>query len=309
MRISTPQLYNTNVSNLTRQQSDLVHSQQQLSTGKRVLTPADDPVAAARALEVGQSVAINSAQATTQGTATDSLKQLDSRLSSINDILTYIHERAVQAGSGTLNQADRDTIATDVAAQFDELMSQANTVDPNGEYVFAGYKGDQQPFVGNLAGVTYQGDQGSRSLQVSNSRQIPIGVNGNELFMNVDDGAGGVTDTFSIISNLVSTIKNSGLSSSAYSAAIEKSMGQLNNAQDNVLRLQSQTGSRMVELDALTSMGENLNTQYASTLNTLVGLDYISTISTYQQQNTYLEASRSTFSKVSGLSLFNYLGG
>lgn len=309
MRISTSQLYNVNVDNLTRQQSDLVHTQQQLSTGKRVLTPSDDPVAAARALEVTQSSDINAQQNSTLGTATDALKQLDSRLSNINDIISYIKERAVQAGSGTLNQNDRNAIATDLSAQFDELLTQANTVDANGEYIFGGYKGNVQPFVGNLSGVTYQGDQGGRSLQVSNSRQIPISVNGNDLFMDVSNGSGGVTDTFSIVSNLISTLQNSSLSSSAYAASIQQSMSQLNSAQENVLRLQSQTGSRMVELDSLTSMNTDLNTQYTSTLNTLVGLDYVSAISNYQQENTFLEASRSTFAKVTGLSLFNYISG
>jgi len=150
-------------------------------------------VAAARALEVGQSYALNQQQKEAQGTASDALKQLDSRLGSINDILVYVRERAIQAGNAALNQSDRQAIATDVSAQFDELMSQANTVDANSEYLFSGYRGDIQPFTGSLAGVTYQGDQGVRSLQVSNSRQIPTSVSGDELFMQIDDGAGGRT--------------------------------------------------------------------------------------------------------------------
>jgi len=308
MRISTSQLYNVNVNTIGRQQSDLVHTQQQLSTGRRVLAPSDDPVAAARALEVGQSLSLNKVQKEAQGTATDALKQLDSRLGTINDIIVYARERAIQAGSDALNQSDRQAIATDLSAQFDELMSQANTVDANGEYLFAGYKGDTQPFIGNLAGVTYQGDQGVRALQVSNSRQIPTNVNGNELFMNIDDGAGGTTDVFSMVSNLVTALNNPAITSAAYHTAIQTAMGQFDNAQENVLRLRSQTGSRQVEVDALTGMGEDLNTQYAGRIDQLVGVDYVSAISDYQQQNTYLEASRTTFAKISDLSLFKYIG-
>lgn len=308
MRISTSQLYNVNVGTISRQQSDLVHTQQQLSTGRRVLSPSDDPVAAARSLEVGQSASLNKQQKEAQGTASDALKQLDSRLSSINDIVVYARERAIQAGNAALNTSDRQAIAKDLSAQFDELMSQANTVDANGEYLFSGYKGDTQPFVGNLAGVTYQGDQGVRALQVSNSRQIPTSVNGDELFMQIDDGAGGNTDMFTVFSNLVTALNNPTITSAAYNTAIQTAMGQLDNAQENVLRLRSQTGSRQVEVDALTNMGEDLKIQYAARIDELVGVDYVSAISDYQQQNTYLEASRKTFSQIADLSLFKYIG-
>lgn len=308
MRISTSQIYNVNVGTIGRQQSELVHTQQQLSTGRRVLAPSDDPVAAARALEVGQSYALNQQQKEAQGTASDALKQLDSRLGSINDILVYVRERAIQAGNAALNQSDRQAIATDVSAQFDELMSQANTVDANSEYLFSGYRGDIQPFTGSLAGVTYQGDQGVRSLQVSNSRQIPTSVSGDELFMQIDDGAGGTTDMFSVLSNFVSALNNPTITAAAYNTAIQTAMGQLDNAQENVLRLRSQTGSRQVEVDALTNIGSDLSIQYAARIEELVGVDYVAAISNFQQQNTYLEASRSTFAKITDLSLFKYIG-
>lgn len=308
MRISTAQIYSSNVATISQQQAERLHTQQQLSTGMRVLTPSDDPVAAARALVVGQSVALNSMQKESQGVASDSLGLLDKTLGSINDILSYIKDRAIQANAGSLSASEKESLATDISAQFDELMNLANTKDANEEYLFSGYMGNTKPFTGNLAGVSYQGDQGSRCLQVSNSRQIPTNVNGDELFMTIDDGAGGATNMFATISNLVTTLRDATLSGPAYAAAISTAEGQLDNAMDNVLRLDSQTGSRMVEVDALTSMGEDLNVQYSATISRLVGVDYTSAISTYQQQGTYLEAALSTFSKITGLSLFNYIG-
>lgn len=307
MRVSTSQFYLLNVNTINRQQSNLVHLQQQLSTGRRVLTPSDDPVAAARALEVEQSASLNSMQKKTQGTATDALTQLESRLGSINDILVYAKERAIAAGSDALGIADRQAIATDLSAQFDELLNLANTADANGEYIFAGYQGDQIPFSGNLSGVAYGGDQGVRSLQISNSRQIPVSVNGDELFMQIDDGAGGTTDMFKVVSDLVNSLNDATLTGSAYQAAIQTSIGRLDNSQENVLKFVSQAGSRQVEVEALTNMGDDLKIQYASRLNDLVGVDYAAALSDFQAQNTYLEASRTTFSKVAGLSLFQYI--
>ncbi|HSD38243.1 MAG TPA: flagellar hook-associated protein FlgL [Rhodocyclaceae bacterium] len=185
MRISTAQIYETNVGNITRQQGDLLKLQNQLSTGKRVVTPSDDPVAAARALEISQAAQRVQLQKAAQGTANDALSSLDSRLGSMGDLFAYVRERAIQAGNSTLNQADRDTIATDMQAQFDSLMSMANATDENGEFLFSGYKGDVKPFNGSLSGVSYAGDQGQRTVHVSNTRNIPMSLSGNELLMSI----------------------------------------------------------------------------------------------------------------------------
>jgi flagellar hook-associated protein 3 FlgL len=188
MRISTSQIYDTNVSTLSRQQSSLLNIQQQLSLNTRVTKPSDDPVAAAQALTVKQASAVVTQQTANQGTANDALKSLESKLSAISDIITYAKERTIQAGNGALNAEDLKSIAIDMRSQFDALMGLANSTDSNGEYMFAGFKGDTIPFSGNLSGgVSYQGDQGQRTLQVSNTRLMPVSNNGQQVFMSVDN--------------------------------------------------------------------------------------------------------------------------
>ncbi|MFT4172277.1 MAG: flagellar hook-associated protein FlgL [Rhodocyclaceae bacterium] len=188
MRISTSQIYDTNVSTLSRQQSSLLNIQQQLSLNTRVTKPSDDPVAAAQALTIKQASAVVTQQTTNQGTATDALKSLESKLAAIGDIITYAKERTIQAGNGALNAEDLKSIAIDMRSQFDALMGIANSADSNGEYMFAGFKGDTIPFTGNLSGgVSYQGDQGQRTLQVSNTRLMPVSNNGQQVFMSVDN--------------------------------------------------------------------------------------------------------------------------
>ena len=309
MRISTAQIYSANLATMSQQQSDLLTLQQQISTGKRVLRPSDDPVAAAHALVVTQSNSLNTMQMESQGVAKDSLKLLDKKLEYIGDILTYVKTQAVYAGNGSLSSEEKMSMASDISAQFDALLSLANSRDSNDEFMFSGYTGDTQPFITVGGGVEYQGDQGSRCLQVSSTRQIPINVNGSELFMSIDDGAGGKTSMFAIVSNFVTTLQDSSLSNTAYTAALSTVMGQLDFAIDNTLCLSAQTGSREVEVESLMSMGEDLEIQYSDTINRLVGVDYTSAISDYQQQKTYLEAAYNSFSQVSGLSLFKYING
>ena len=187
MRISTSQIFETNVGNITRQQTDLLHIQNQLSTGKRVVAPSDDPVAAARALEVSQAAEQQKLHKDAQGSANDNLSMLDSKLGALNELFTYVRERAIQAGSATLNQSDKDDIAADIQAQFDSLMSIANSTDANGEYLFSGFKGDVKPFSGDINGVTYAGDQGQRTVHVSNTRNMPVSMNGDEIFMRIQN--------------------------------------------------------------------------------------------------------------------------
>ena len=102
MRISTSQIYDAGALNIQRNQSALYKLQNQLSTGRRVLTPEDDPVAAAQALIVTQSQAVNAQQVENQGNASSQLGLVDSQLSSLTDLLQNVRERVVQAGSTCL---------------------------------------------------------------------------------------------------------------------------------------------------------------------------------------------------------------
>lgn len=184
MRISTNMIFARGVAAMQQQSAQLLHTQQQVATGRRILTPADDPIAAARALEVGQSKAVNTQFTTNQGTAQDNLNLLENRLTGVGEIFQFARERAVQAGNAALSPQDLQFIATDMRAQFDGLLSFANSQDASGEFVFAGYKAQTRPFDGNLAGVTYAGDQGVRTIQVSASRFMPVSLPGSELFEN-----------------------------------------------------------------------------------------------------------------------------
>lgn len=191
MRISSGMIYQAGVNSMQRQTSSLLHTQQQLSTGRRILTPADDPVAAARALEVTQAREINSQYITNQDNAKTSLGLAESQLAAIGDLIQNVQQRAVQAGNTTLTASDRDSIAKEVRARFDELIGIANATDGTGQYLFSGYQGNTKPFSGNVAvGVAYAGDDGQRALQVSASRQLPVSDAGSDIFERIRNGNG-----------------------------------------------------------------------------------------------------------------------
>jgi len=182
MRVSTSMIYEKGIAAIQRQTAELLHTQQQVSSGRRILTPADDPIAAARALEIDQSKAVNAQFTTNQGTAEDRLRVVENRLVGVGEVLQYARERAVQAGSAALSETELGFIATDMRAQFDALMALANSQDAQGEYLFAGYKANSIPFEGGIGGVIYNGDQGNQTIQVASSRYMEVSFAGSEVF-------------------------------------------------------------------------------------------------------------------------------
>jgi len=192
-------IYSQGVGSLQQQWRDLLHTQMEVSTGRRVLTPADDPIAAARAHELNQSKAVNAQFKTNLGYAKERMNLVESQLTGVTDILQYMRERAGYAGNGGHKEEDLRYIATDLRGQFEGLMGLANSQDGMGDYLFSGYKANDKPFNGDLFRTRYAGDHGSQTMQVSASRYLPVSLPGSDIFMSSrqlnDDLIGAYTGT------------------------------------------------------------------------------------------------------------------
>ena len=298
MRISTQYLFESGGARISDLQSSLVKTQQQIATGSRILTPADDPVAAARALEVTQSQSINTQLARNRQTAMTALTSEDSTLASVTNLLQSVQDTVTSAGNGTLSDVNRASLATTLQANLDQLVGLANTTDAQGNYVFSGYQSNTRAFVQTATGATYQGDSGQQLLQVDASRQMAIGNTGQSVFQ------GGGQDVFQTIKSLVTLLQTPGAPAPATLATLSSS---LNQSLNNVLTVRSSVGSRLNELDALNASGSDRDLQYSQTLSSLQELDYAKAVTQLTQQQTTLQAAQQSFVKISGLSLFNYL--
>lgn len=190
MRISTAQIFNSGASGIGRNQSDLFKLANQMATGRKVLTPEDDPIASAQALVLTQSSAVTQQFLKNQSDALGKLNIVESQVASVGDLLQSVRERLVQAGSTTLSNSDRAYITTELEARFSELMGIANSQDGEGNYLFSGYQGAVKPFSATTSGAAYQGDSGLRLLQVGAARQMATNVTGNQLFEAVRSGNG-----------------------------------------------------------------------------------------------------------------------
>jgi len=173
---------------MLQQQDTLIKTQQQLSTGRRVLTPADDPIAAAQALNVSQSLSLNQQYSVNRTTADSSLKLEENVLKKVTALLQDVHESAIRAGTASFTDADRVIVAKEIRSQLESLVGLTNTTDEKGQYLFSGYQATTKPFTQSGLNVQYQGDQGQRLSQVGPSRQLAISDPGTDIFERIKDG-------------------------------------------------------------------------------------------------------------------------
>ena len=188
MRIASSTMYDLSVSAINRQQAQLLKTQQQISASRRVLTPSDDPIASSRALEITQADSINTQYGANAQTATGRLSLTEQMLGRVTDVLQSIRQNAIAAGNGGFTASDRDTVAMDIQAMYDEVMTVANTTDGEGNYLFSGFQTDLKPFSPTAAGVQYLGDDGQRLVQVASGRQIAVSESGADVFMRIRRG-------------------------------------------------------------------------------------------------------------------------
>ena len=188
LRISTQMISERSLSAMLRQQSELNDTQQQLSTGRRVLTPSDDPASASRVLGLNRAVDTLSQYQSNIDRLTSRLETEEGTLDGITNLLQRVRELTVQGNNDVQAAADKGAIATEIRQLGEQLFSMANSRDSGGEYVFAGYQTGTRPFSYNLGAYSYAGDSGQRELQIAPDRTVADGDNGFDTFMNIATG-------------------------------------------------------------------------------------------------------------------------
>lgn len=210
MRVSTSMTFDLGATSLNRQQGEMLRVQQQLATGKRVLSAADDPGAAARAVEISSAAARNTQYASNQTAATASLSSMETTLSSFADELENVRQLLIQAGSGANSDQERANIAADLEARNTYLLSLANARDANGAFIFAGFQEGVQPFQQGASSVNFVGDSGFRQLPVSEGRTLPVSASGGVIFDQIAQG-NGVFETSAPATNAGSGVIDGGV--------------------------------------------------------------------------------------------------
>lgn len=304
MRISTLQIYDAGAARMGELQSALAKTQQQIATGRKMLSPSDDPVAAARALDVAQTKSINTQYASNRVQAKNSLAVVDSTLSGVSDMLLGVRDALVSVGNPNLTDNERGFIATELASRFQSILGLANTRDAQGNYLFSGFQTSTIPFVETAAGANYQGDAGQQLAQVDTNRQMAMSNPGVSVFQ------GGGQDVFQTLKDMVTLLQTPVVTpadQTALSAGIATGIADIDKALNNVLTVRASVGTRLQEIDALDNAGTDRDVQYSAILSEIQDLDYTQALTELSRQQVTLEAAQQSFVKTASLSLFNYI--
>ena len=189
MRISTNQIYDQNIRSIMNNQGDLAKTQEQLATGKRILTPSDDPVGAAKVLRLTEEIDELTQFQRNNDLVKGSLEQQEAVLTNITDSIKRARTLIVQSGNGILSDPDKRAIGAELEQIKLEVFDLMNTQDADGNYLYAGFQSGNQAFEYNPAAtgnaITFAGDPGVSFVQLSNSSKIQSTSNGYEVFENV----------------------------------------------------------------------------------------------------------------------------
>ncbi|QOC21219.1 flagellar hook-associated protein FlgL [Wenzhouxiangella sp. AB-CW3] len=190
MRVSTQWLYQSGLNGILGQQSNLNQTQLQLTTGRRINNPSDDPVGAARLQELERSVKQQEVFQKNIDRGRQRMGVAEQALSSTGNTVQRARELAVQAANDTLGSDQRAMVAAELRQRVEEMLLTANSQDGGGEYIFAGSRTGDKPFVRENGEVVYRGDSQARELVIGPGTTAAESLTGDQAYMRIRDGNG-----------------------------------------------------------------------------------------------------------------------
>ena len=306
MKISTHLMFERASHQMTSAQTNLAKSQAQLAQGKQIINPSDAPDQASTVQRLKSILTRQDSYQTALNTVQNRLQGEDSTLSSVSDLLIRAKEIAVQANNDTLSSDNRKALGVELQGLRDQMLSLANTKDTNGNYLFAGSKVTQPPFVSVAGGSPqYVGDQTRMKVMVGENRSMPINRTGTDAFVPVNrtapDGTSQGVGFFIVMDDLIKGVNTSDR------PKMQGGLGELDTLLGGLSMARANIGSGLKGIEQQTSVIEDTVLNLKTTLSSVEDLDYASAITKMNQQMLSLEAAQSSFAKISQLNLFNYI--
>ncbi len=295
MRVADQQMYGILLGNLQRSRLQMLTSQEQISSQKRVTNPSDDPSA------FGQIVLDKSALSqTTQwirninfGTAR--VDAADHALGQVQNLITRVRELTIQASSDTTSTEGRQTIAKEVRQLQRQLVQLGNT-EVAGQAIFGGTKTDVTPFTITTGDtVTYQGNSETQSIAVGENQTVQILVPGSSIF------TGPNTNMFDSLRDLLTALESNNRS------GIQAGLGNLDLATAQISDAQGTVGALANRLQVTHDALDTATLTITKSISDNQDADLAAAITQLRLQEVAVQAASETFTKIFDSSLINYL--
>ena len=206
MQVSTKLFNEQQVRQFQKLTADIQEKQEKISSGKAILQASDDPVAAVNLSAANEQKLLLERFEDNVYLAQNRLEAGDNVLQEGLSVMNRITELTTQARNPTYDAFSRRAILTEITELREVLVDLANTRDASGHSLFAGFKNEETAFVTSPDGkVSYNGDRGTHTVQISESMNVPTSLDGMTVFGRVET-ANGRRDVFEIIDSVMASI-------------------------------------------------------------------------------------------------------
>jgi flagellar hook-associated protein 3 FlgL len=306
MKISTGLYFERSTQQMAGVQAKLTKVQEQLSTGLQIVRPSDEPDKAALVTRLEGELSRQASYQDTLKAVNVRLTAEETALKNTSDVLYRFKELAVQAANDTVGPEDRKSIALEMGNLREQILSLANSQDSNGNYLFSGSRSGSPAFSQDATGrVNYQGDQARMQVNVGDNRRMNLNMPGSDAFTRLvrDDGKGNKTgvDFFQSLDDLVNAVNSSDRT------AIQRGVGEVDGLQNGISEGLGQIGADLTVVDLQNNVLDEVIMRLKTTRSDVEDLDYTEAITRMNKDQLALQAAQSGFSKISQLSLFNYI--
>jgi len=277
--------------------NDFADAQRQVSTGKRIGVPSDDPVAAQRAVSDHAEVATLDAYTRSADSAHSRLAALDSVLGDMIDKLTQGMTAAASAQGSNVTQATRDSAASTLSGVRDSLVADINSTY-NGSYTFGGSTSNVQPYQRDpMTGAwTYYGDSTAVTVDINRGRSITVTTDGQQILKGSD-----TSDVLSAIDQLITDINGSN------PAGITAGIDALKRAFDRANLAQSRVGIDEQSVTDGTQRLATLRNAATAKLSSDEDANLAEAVTKMNQAETTYKAALGAVGTSSRISLMDYL--
>ncbi|GAB4260066.1 flagellar hook-associated protein FlgL [Thermincola ferriacetica] len=275
MRVTQSMLVGNFLSNLNNNYRIMNKIQEQLSTGKKINRPSDDPVGVVSSLRLRAGLTETEKYLNNVDDARAWLDTTDTALGQASDLLQRARELTIYGANDALAQQSRDALAQEIHQIRDQMIQVANTTH-DGRYIFGGFKTSNQPFT---AAGAYTGDNGSIAYEIGVNVSMQVNIPGDAAFINAQD-------VFQLLANIEADL-TAGNTASLSNIRV----GELDTAIDNILSLRSEVGAKTNRLDLTKSRLDEANLNLSELLSKNEDINTAEVITQLKmQENTYRTA-------------------
>lgn len=288
--INTQYMRNLN-SNLNRMNT----TQEQMSTGRKINRPSDDPVGLSYALRYRSELAANEQYQENVSSAVSWLEYTDTMLSQAGDVLTKVRELSVQAANGTNSEDALQAIGSEMQQLYEQLVTIGNSRF-NGKYIFNGQKTDQAPYTLDEA-AAQNSDDGMIRFDVGSWANLSVNVTGNQVFGTSDSD----TNAFGLIEDIIGYVE------SGDSTSVSSSLSRLDSRITSFLEVRADVGAKVNRIELTAERLEDSKINLSTLQSKTEDADIAEVITNFNQEQSVYQASLSIGAKILQASLLDYL--